>query len=219
VFGMFDDSRDTQLGIYYLYMLVDGEVTNEELKRFSTICKSMDISSYRKEEVINSSKEAIPGPGSDNSAEVIQEITRLLAESRSCIPTFYSIAMGTPHEKSSSNPTPFEKNLSNPINRDKITQTKVIWTLINLGFADEEYSEPEQKVVTFLADYWEMNSAVLSDMVDTAETILALTKQKEWIKTTNKPYDTINEGIKEIDKRIKRMFQNIEVLISEAEIA
>jgi uncharacterized tellurite resistance protein B-like protein len=193
VFGMFDDSRDTQLRIYYLYMLVDGEVTNEELKRFSTICKSMDVDSDEKKEIISSCKEAIPGPGSDNSAEVIQEITRLLAKSRSFI--------------------------RNPINRDKITQTKVIWTLINLGYADEEYSEPEQKVVSFLADYWEMNSAVLSDMVDTAKTILALTKQKEWIKTTRKPYDTISAVIKEIDERIKRMFQNIEILISEAEIA
>lgn len=193
MFGMFDDSRDTQLRIYYLYMLVDGEVTNEELKRFSTICKSMDVDSDEKKEIISSCKEAIPGPGSDNSAEVIQEITRLLAKSRSFI--------------------------RNPINRDKITQTKVIWTLINLGYADEEYSEPEQKVVSFLADYWEMNSAVLSDMVDTAKTILALTKQKEWIKTTRKPYDTINAVIKEIDERIKRMFQNIEILISEAEIA
>lgn len=219
MFGMFDDSRDTQLGIYYLYMLVDGEVTNEELKRFSTICNSMDVDSDEKKEIISSCKEAIPGPGSDNSAEVIQEITRLLAESRICIPTFYSIAMGTPHEKNSSNPTPHEKNLNNPINRDKITQTKVIWTLINLGYADEEYSEPEQKVVSFLADYWEMNSAVLSDMVDTAKTILALTKQKEWIKTTRKPYDTISAVIKEIDERIKQMFQNIEILISEAEIA
>lgn len=181
-----------QLQIYYLYMLADGTVTEEESKRFSEICWSMNVDEFSKKEKISFCTNAIQNIGSDNSAKVIREIAKLLTNAMS--------------------------NYSS-INSDKQTQAKIIWTLINLGYADIEYSEPEQKVVSFLSDYWEINAAVMSDMIDTAETILMLTKKKEWLKTTNKHYDEISAGISEIDKTIEQMFHNIQILISEAEIA
>lgn len=184
-----------ELKIYYLYMLADGKCTEAESERFASICNSMDVDADDKEEVISFCEEAVRSGGRDNSTKIIRKITKLLADDENSVMGFGSI------------------------NMDKETQTKIIWTLINLGYADVEYSDPEQKVVSFLADYWEMNGAVLTDMIDTAETILALTKRKEWIKTTTKPYDTINASISEIDKSIERMIRNVEILISEAEIA
>lgn len=104
-------------------------------------------------------------------------------------------------------------------NINKCKQVETVWTLINLGYADMEYSEAEKKVVSFLTDYWEIDALTLADLNDTAETVLTLTRQKEWVKTTNKPYDVISANIAEIDKAISRMAKNVEILISEADIA
>ncbi len=49
-------------------------------------------------------------------------------------------------------------------------------------------------------------------------TFLALTKQKEWIQTTSRPYEEINGMIQEIDRNIASMFENVEISISEAYI-
>lgn len=188
-------NKTLQLKIYYLFMLVDGKCTKDEVDKFETICKSMDVNTDDKREVISFCEEAIRIKNSDNSAQVIQETKKLLENNMGIFSLFGSI-----------------KN-------DKKEHARIIWTLINLGYADVNYSESEKRVVSFLADYWNLYSVVFTDMYDTAETILVLTKQKEWLKTTNKSYDSITAGINEINKNIEQMFKNIELLISEADIA
>lgn len=184
-----------QLKIYYFFMLVDGKCTKDELVKFETICKSLKVNADGKREAISFCEKAIHIENSDNSAQVIREIKKLLKNESSSF-LFYG-----------------------SLKYDKKVQTRVIWTLINLGYADVNYSESEKRIVSFLADCWDLNSVVFADMYDTAETILALTKQKEWLKTTNKSYDAIAAGINEINKNIEQMFKNIELLISEADIA
>lgn len=112
-----------------------------------------------------------------------------------------------------------ELNGLSRITYDKKIQTEVIWTLINLGYADTNYSDPEKQIVSFLIDSWELDAAIVADMYDTAETLLFLEKQKEWLKTTDKSFDIISSSIKKIDITIEQMFKNIEILISEADIA
>jgi len=60
---------------------------------------------------------------------------------------------------------------------------------------------------------------MIQAMIDTADTLLIMTKQKEWLQTTDQQYCVIRDSIQEVDDNINRLFNNIEVLISEAEIA
>lgn len=185
-----------QIQIYYFYMLADGECTAAEGKNFFSICNAMNISDDDLRRTINFCEVRIQDISKDNSAKVIQEITWLLSDhERSICGTIVSI------------------------NRNKETQATVIWNLINLGYADNEYSEAEKKVVSFLSDYWAIDEAMLADMIDTAETIFLLTQQKKWLESTSKPYVEIKKSIENIDKNIKQMFANIELLIADAEIA
>ena len=105
------------------------------------------------------------------------------------------------------------------INESKTMQAQTIWTLINLGYADSEYSEAEKTVVKHLVKRWEMDPALVAELNDTAETILALTLQKEWIQTTSKPYTVIHGIIQELERNLASMFANVEISISEADIA
>lgn len=192
---MFFTSKKVQLKIYYLFMLADGKCSADEKAKFTSICKSMDADDDDKKEVIGFCENLINVSGSDNSTRVIREITNLLAEEGREIFFWGSL------------------------NKNKCKQVETIWTLINLGYADTEYSEAEKKVVSFLTDYWEIDALTLADLNDTAETVLALTRQKSWVKTTNKPYDVVSANIAEIDEAVSRMAKNIEILISEADIA
>lgn len=185
----FFTSKKVQLKIYYLFMLADGNCSSDERAKFSSICKAMDVDSDDENEVIDFCKNAVHISSKDNSAQIIREISKLLVEEGGFL------------------------------NKDKSKQVEITWNLINLGYADIEYSEAEKKVVSFLTEYWEVDPLTLSDLNDTADTILALTRQKEWVKTTSKTYDVISATIKEIDATIKRMANNVEILISESNIA
>lgn len=198
---MFFSDKKVQLKIYYLFMLADGKCSSNEEEMFCSICKSMDIGDDHKMEIINFCENAVHISSNDNSAQVIREIAKLLAEDNSDFFGFTSIYP------------------INSINKDKCRQVETIWNLLNLAYADTGYSEAEKKVVSFLAEYWEIDPLTLSDLNDTADTILALTRQKDWLKTTSKPYDVITANLKEIDEAIARMAKNVKLLIAESNIA
>lgn len=190
-------SKKVQLKIYYLFMLADGKCSMDEKAKFTALCKSMGIDDDDQKEVVDSCEHSIQVSENDNSAKVIVEISKLLANEGNRNMYFSS----------------------GSLNQNKNMQVETIWRLINLGYADVEYSEAERKVVSFLSAYWGIDALTLADLNDTADTVLALTRQKEWLKTTNKPYDVVSENIAEIDAAISRMAKNVEILISEAEIA
>lgn len=105
------------------------------------------------------------------------------------------------------------------IKNDKRKQASFIWNLINIGFADKDFSENERKILSFVIDYLGFNKTAFNDYIDTAETILMLTNEKEWIKTTNKTYDEINAKVTKIDELIKKLGDKVKTDISEIEIA
>lgn len=174
--------------IFVLFLLADGKGKPEELHYLDTISKDMVFEDYETEEILNECQELLT-PDTDNSEKVIQEIKKELDW---CWDDFL-----LEHEVS--------------------VQAKIIWTLLNLGYADQEYSEPEQKIVKYLIERWKIKSELVEEMLDTAETILLLTKQKAWLETSTKSQKKIKECIDEIDHKIDLMFNNIQVTISEAD--
>ena len=92
----------------------------------------------------------------------------------------------------------------------------MIWNLINLGYADKDFSESERNVIDFLAEHWKINEQLLLEMLDIADTMLALTKQKDWIKTTSKPYDSIREVVEEADRDMEKLKKSIELTLKNA---
>ena len=202
-------SRKLQLRIYGLFMLVDGECSLNEQRKFDAICEQMGIDKETKNEVLSYCDTVFHismNRLEDISKTVLEELKKMLTEpSRARYPfemtNYYELLTG-----------------KSRINASKGMQAQTVWTLINLGYADAEYSESEKKIVSFLVDFWKTDGALVADMSDTAETMAALTRQKEWIKTTSRPYDVINRAIQEIDKDMQLMIDNTETLIYEADI-
>ena len=97
-------------------------------------------------------------------------------------------------------------------------QAFVIWTLINLGYSDSEYSLTEKRIVDYLADLFELDKVLFMSMIDTAETVMSLIKQRKWIADADIPFEKQENMVKQIDKKIKQMYKNVELDVQEASL-
>ena len=143
-----------QAKLYYLYMMSDGNVSDNEKKRFNSICKELSLDADDKKRIIEECREISTEEGL-NCIEVLEKN----AED----PYMYGIL-----------DIDLDKYVSD---EDKAS---ILWNLINLGYADTYFTSDEREVVDFLREYWEMSDSLYQEMIDVAETCLALEKHKKW---------------------------------------
>lgn len=99
--------------------------------------------------------------------------------------------------------------------KDASTLARILWNLVNLGYADSCYSQEEKKIVNYLIEKWNVDKEVYQEMVDTSDTMLALTKQKEWVVSTFAKGSIRDEKEKKIDSEINTMLSDIKLTIEE----
>ena len=189
---------------YYLFMLSDGRCSDGENDKFDSICRVMKVDDKNKQEVIDYCNKVMTVFSDDNSTMITAEISKLLPSRNSMgVSVGVSVGLSTGVCSSSSS---------------KSEEAEIIWNLINLAYSDGEYSEPEKRVVAFLVNCWKIDDATFSDFIDTAETMLALEKEKQWLKKAGRDFDKTVAKIHGIDDTISRLAQNVNLLISEADL-
>lgn len=193
-----DGEKLKQMKIYYLFMHADGESSLPEKHYLDDILAKSDLPTESAREFQAYCKQTASVLSAETSKSVIEKIDGILGE-KSTRPRGLSF---------------FET-----LDCDKILQAQTIWTLINLGYADSEYSEAEKRVVDHLVQRWSLDPVLVAEFNDTADTILALTLQKEWVRKTARPSADIDLMIQELDQNIASMLVNVEISISEADIA
>ena len=191
-------TRQTQFRIYGLFLLSDGKWTAEEERCLRNIAGQMELSCEEVEKTIQYCQ-GLPIKEGDNAELIIRLIDetlgfsapeKALGGSTSKEDATMRIAEGLLLKTSM-----IAGAIANQINWHVDLQTKVIWTLINLGYADAEYSQPEKKVVRHLVKVWNIKEEIVSEFIDTAETILSLTRQIEWLKSIGLSYDETKERV------------------------
>lgn len=105
------------------------------------------------------------------------------------------------------------------LHHDKRAQAETLWYLIDLSYADGKYSPQERQIVTHLVSRWGIDKLLIEEMVGAAEAILALNKQKTWVKETKKPYKEIEAMIQEIDRNIASLYEDTKASAFDADIA
>lgn len=95
-----------------------------------------------------------------------------------------------------------------------ITPKLLIWNMISVAYSDGEYSDIERRLIKAVVRRLDIDKAVLSEMESSFSALLDLEKELEWIKTTNRPYLTIETMVNEISDRKNAIFENIKDLIS-----
>lgn len=185
--------RDAQAKLYYLYMMADGEVSSNEKKLFSSICKKLNLDSYDKKNIIRACEIVTKDEGL-----TCMEVVKKNVEEGIYVYGYSDI----------------------DLNKWEIDQEKisVLWNLINLGYADTYFSSEEKDIVKFIKEYWDIPDSIYKEMIDVAETCLSLEKYKKWVEKFPES-DLKTEKLKKIKKDLKYVQETIKKTISEVEFS
>lgn len=195
--------KGIQLSITYLFMNADGVCREEELKNYKEVCDGMEASDSMKNGIDEYAK-TLPLSDGDNSEIIIDAIGKILG--------FSQYKNERPHTCDVNVDAAVSGSFAYMINNDKVCQARLVWTLINMGYADREYSKPEQKIVDHLVKAWDIDKVLFAEMIDTADTALAIVRQRQWLKNTNGGADSMD--ISDIEK----LYKNIGISIENADL-
>jgi tellurite resistance protein len=111
----------------------------------------------------------------------------------------------------------------------QVDKAQMIWTLLNLGYADGEYSKYEQEIVDHLIAKWDMDIELAGELKATAVALVALVEQRAWAKKRKKwnhkwipkrwrSYVDSEAVVQEIDRTVDVLHKNVNISILEADI-
>ena len=179
-----------QAKLYYLYMMSDGEVSDGEKKLFDKICKALYLDADDKKRIQQECNEI----SKQEKMTCIEVVEKNVEE---------SYMYGT-----------LDIDLDKYVSDED--KAKILWNLINLGYADAHFTIDEREVVDYLREYWEIPDSLYQEMIDVAETCLALEKHKLWVEGLPDT-DYKLEKIKQVKKDLKYVQETILTTISEIE--
>lgn len=181
-------SKD-QAKLYYLYMISDGEITDNEKRMFNLICKELYLDGVEKEAVIKECKEIV-SKEELNCLEVIE----------------LNVRKGYMHGVIGIDMNKYDSMC------EKAT---IIWNLINLGYADKDFSNNEEEVVEYLCEYWDINDLIYNEMRDVADTIGMLEKHKSFVEASMQESEIKKAKLKKIRDDIKYVQSTIKTTLAE----
>ena len=104
-------------------------------------------------------------------------------------------------------------------NFNKLEITNIIWTLVNLAYADGNFSDDENAVIDDIAKQYEIKEDIVEELKDCAKTLICLESKSEWIETTNKPYKEVKAVKDEIEKDEALVATMVANIINDSKIA
>lgn len=171
--------------IYYL-MSVDGSVSQEENDKFDVL-------------------------GNDfvNSFADLKEI--LVKECKVCLANtidaedYYDVVQEA-----------VEDLLLTPIKSedDCVSSKFVLWNLLAFAYSDENYDEAERRLIKYFVRKLNIDKAIFFELESSLVTLMDLEKELVWIKTTDKPYLTIEAMVKELENRKRVIFESVKDIIT-----
>ena len=199
-------SKEDEAKLYYLYMMADGKVSKEEKKIFQRICMGFEIKADDRHAIIKEYEDLM------EYEDLVFEAIEKLGEGLVVV-----------KEIEIEIPAVLGGNMSSTINPqwkayvDVKRSARMIWNLVNIGYADSVYSPAEKKIVNYLVEKLEVKPEVYKEFIDIADTMLALNKQRQWIQMTYTQENVIAKKENQIDQEMKLLADQVELTIQELE--
>jgi uncharacterized tellurite resistance protein B-like protein len=95
-----------------------------------------------------------------------------------------------------------------------ITPKLLVWDLLTLAYSDKQYDETERRLLKYIVRKLDIDKAVFLEMESSIQTLMDLEKEQQWIKTTERPYLTIEAMVNEIEDRKHVVFDSVKALIA-----
>ena len=190
--------RDT-LRIMYCLMLIDGTISLEEEEKYHEIglACDQDFDSYDKQ-LIEECNEAVQ---LDNIQDL--EFTSLTSEEKE---DYYNLIHDYVGDLIK------EENF---YSSEGVQAKVLIWNLLAIAFSEGDYSASEKRLIRYIAKKSGVDYTVLLEMEHTFSTLIAIEKEEEWLKSSDRSYKVIEERVVELSNRKNTIMQGINALISD----
>lgn len=174
------------LKVIYYMMAADGEIFHSEEEKFDAIGNELDPAF------------------ADNKESIIGECKAQMDKVLDSGDYFDVLQDGVEDALLASKPT--EDSF--------VTPKLLVWDLLTVAYSDEHYDEAERKLLKYIVRKMNIDKAVFLEMESSILTLMDIEKELAWIKTTNKPYLTIEAMVNELMDRKNVIFESVKDLIS-----
>ena len=179
-------SISSAIKITYYLMAVDGQIYHSEEEKFDSICTELDPE-------FTTNREQILGDCREQLEKVIDP------------EDYYDVIQDGVEDaliasaRSSNNGIPVKL---------------FVWNLLTIAYSDGNYNEAERRLLKYIVRKLNIDKAVFLEMESSILTLLDLEKELNWIKTTDRPYLTIETMVNELINRKNTIFESVRDLIS-----
>lgn len=190
--------RDS-LRIMYCLMLIDGTVSEEEEAKYNEIGLACDQDfDSCKQQLIDECNGAV-------QSETAQGVEFVSVESVDSEEYYDQI-----HDY-----------VGDLIKEENFYQTEgvrakgLIWNLLVIAYSEGDYSTNERRLMRYIAKKSGVDNTILLEMEHTFSTLIAIEKEEEWLKSSDRPYKVIEDRVVELSNRKDTIMQGIKALISD----
>ena len=187
--------RDS-LRIAYCLMLIDGSVSAEEVEKYNEIGTACDqeFDIYKKELI-----EECNAATQSESAQGV-EFVSMGAEDDDYYDQIHDYVGELIKEE-------------NFYRTEGVQARGLIWNLLAIAYSEGEYSASEKRLIRYITKKSGVDYAILLEMEHTFSTLIAIEKEEEWLKSSDRPYKVIEERVVELSNRKNTIMQGINALI------
>ena len=180
-------SSETALKIIYYLIISDGQINADEKEQFNAIGQSMldDFESVRFD-MMSKGDEILVHAGEKAYGDLVYEAVILDLE---------------------------YDHIESPDQSIKARQ--LLWNLIVVSYSDGLHSDTEQRIIDAIMRKWAIRDAVLQEMLEAMETLLAIQGEKKRFSTSQRPYAEVQIQVKELENREAIIMQSIHQLIAD----
>lgn len=179
-------SIQSAIMIIYYMMAVDGIIHEDEAKKFAEIGKELDPE-------FDQHKDKITSLCQENMAKVIDP------------DDYYPVLQDGVEEAIAMGKNPGEGGLAPKV---------MVWDLLSVAYSDGGYDENERKLLKYVVRKFDVDKTVFLEMESSFLALRDLENELNWIKTTDRPYLTIEAIVNELSDRKTAIFDNVKDLIA-----
>lgn len=187
------------LRIMYCLMLIDGNVSEEEEEKFNEIglACDQDFDSCKKQLI-----DECNGAVQSESAQGIEFVSIASVDSEEYYDQIHDYVGDLIKEE-------------NFYQTEGVRAKWLIWNLLAIAYSEGDYSTNERRLMRYIAKKSGVDNTVLLEMEHTLSTLIAIEKEEEWLKSSDRPYKVIEERVVELSNRKNAIMQGINALISD----
>lgn len=98
-------------------------------------------------------------------------------------------------------------------NTKGISGRTLVWDLLTVAYSEGDYSEPERRLIRYIARGVSVDNVILLEMEQTLRTLLAIDKEQHWLRSTDRQYSVVDERVQELNERRNTILKGMETLL------